>query len=159
MQINHYGHHRMCNNFHKTNLTNTQQCTTDQNIILTLLTAMKSMHYEVRQKKYSYDKYVTTRSKAALSCKIRRNQLTLNIIIPLMSQCPVFTWVVMTAWFSASARTRCFSVQCKPSDTHNMPLVTACFLTDLYSHPSCSLALFFSYALLNQLKQHLVIYQ
>lgn len=116
----------------------------------------KPMHYEVRQKKHSYDKYVTTRSKAALFCKIR-SKLILNIIIPLMTQCPVFTWVVITAWFSASARTRC--VQCKPSDTHNMPLVTACFLTDfLYSHPSCSCTTFLLCSP-NQLKQHLVIYQ
>lgn len=44
---------------------------------------MKPMHYEVRQKKYSSDKYVTTRGQAALFCKICGSQLILNIIIPL----------------------------------------------------------------------------
>lgn len=68
VQIKHQDYHHFCNSFHKTNLTNVQQYTTDQNIILMLSRVMKPMQNEMRRNTAIIN--VTTSGEEVLFCEI-----------------------------------------------------------------------------------------
>lgn len=68
VQIKHQDYHHFCNSFHKTNLTNIQQYTTDRNSILMLSRVMKPMQNEMRRNTAIIN--VTSSGEEVLFCEI-----------------------------------------------------------------------------------------